>query len=165
MDTRERTMDRERFSEAVWALRASMLRLAMSFLRSRVDAEDVVQDAVLTAWERIGGLRNPSAFRTWMMTIVANKSRMALRKKKRTVLMDEIEPPQSAQDEAAAALWDSVTALDEKLRLPIVLHYYEGFSIEEIASIVRAPKGTVAARMSRARERLRRELTQRGEDV
>lgn len=165
MDTRERTMDRERFSEAAWALRASMLRLAMSFLRSRADAEDVVQDAVLTAWERIGGLRNPSAFRTWMMTIVANKSRMALRKKKRTVLVDKIEPPQGARDEAAAALWDSVTALDEKLRLPIVLHYYEGFSIEEIASIVRAPKGTVAARMSRARERLKRELTQRGEDV
>ncbi|MBR5289014.1 MAG: sigma-70 family RNA polymerase sigma factor [Clostridia bacterium] len=81
MDTRERTMDRERFSEAVWALRGSMVRVAMSFLRSRMDAEDVVQDAVLSAWERIDSLRDPSAFRTWMMTIVANKSKMALRKK------------------------------------------------------------------------------------
>ncbi|MBR5289015.1 MAG: hypothetical protein IKU34_10575 [Clostridia bacterium] len=79
--------------------------------------------------------------------------------------MDEIEPPQSTQDEAAAALWDSVTALDEKLRLPIAQHYYEGFSIEEISSIVRAPKGAVAARMSRAREKLKRELVQRGEDA
>ena len=51
------------------------------------------------------------------------------------------------------------------MRLPIVLHYYEGFSIEEIAAIVRAPKGTVAARMGRAREKLKRELTQRGEIV
>jgi len=165
MDIRERAMDHEQFTEAVWALRASMLRLAMSFMRSRTDAEDVVQDAVLSAWERIGSLRDPSAFKTWMMTIVANKSRMALRKKKRIVLMDEIDPPQSTQDEAAAALWDSVMALDEKLRLPIVLHYYEGFSIEEISAIVRAPKGTVGARMNRAREKLRRELTQRGEDV
>lgn len=165
MDTRERTMDRGRFTQAVWALRASMLRLAMSFLRSRADAEDVVQDAVLAAWERIGSLRDPSAFKTWMMTIVANKSKMALRKKKRIVLMDEIEPPQSTQDEAAAALWDSVMALDEKLRLPIVLHYYEGFSVEEIAAIVHAPKGTVGARMSRAREKLKRELMQRGDEA
>lgn len=165
MDTRERTMDRERFSDAVWALRGSMLRLAMSILRSRADAEDAVQDAVLAAWQRLGSLRDPTVFRTWMMAITANTCRMALRRRKRIVLLDEIEPPQSAQDEAAAGLWDSVMALDEKLRLPIVLHYYEGFSVEEIAAIVHAPKGTVAARMSRARDRLRKELTQRGKIV
>ncbi len=162
MDKRREVMDREAFSEAVWAIRASMLRTAMSFLRSRADAEDAVQDAVLAAWERLGTLRDPSAFRTWMMVILSNSCRTMLRKKKRIVLSQEVEPQQTQADDAAQQLWEAVLALDEKMRLPIVLHYYEGFSIEEIAVIVRAPKGTVAARMSRARERLKCELTQRG---
>ena len=165
MDKRREVMDREAFSEAVWAIRASMLRTAMSFLRSRADAEDAVQDAVLVAWERLGTLRDPSAFRMWMMVILSNSCRTMLRKKKRIVLSQEVEPQQAQTDDAARMLWEAVLALDERMRLPIVLHYYEGFSIEEIAVIVRAPKGTVAARMSRARERLKRELTQRGEQT
>ena len=144
---------------------AALYRMAASILRSPPDAEDAVQDAVLVAWERLGTLRDPSAFRMWMMVILSNSCRTMLRKKKRIVLSQEVEPQQAQTDDTARMLWEAVLALDERMRLPIVLHYYEGFSIEEIAVIVRAPKGTVAARMSRARERLKRELTQRGEQT
>lgn len=46
-------------------------------------------------------------------------------------------------------------SLDDKHRLPVVLHYVEGYSLEEIADMLRIPTGTVKSRLSRARERLK----------
>ena len=156
-------MDRDAFSREVWAMRASMLRFAMSRVRRRQDAEDAVQDAVLAAWERLSTLRDEAQFRTWAMSIVANKCKMALRRRGREVLPGELPERSEEEDGAAAALWESVCALPDELRAPIVLHYYEGFKIEEVSAILRVRMGTVAARMSRARNRLRQELSEKGE--
>ena len=151
-------MDRDTFSREVWDMRESMLRFALSRLHRRQDAEDAVQEAVLAAWERRHTLRDESRFRTWMMSIVVNKCRMAARRDARISLPGELPEPEDARDDAAAALWESVLALPDELRAPIVLHYYEGFKIEEVSAILHVRMGTVAARMSRARERLRAEL-------
>ena len=156
-------MDRETFSREVWALRAGMLRFAMSRLHRRQDAEDVVQDAVLAAWERLHTLRDEALFRTWMMSIVSNKCKMALRKRGRETLPGELPEQAVPRDREAEALWESVCALPDALRAPIVLHYYEGFKIEEVSAILRVRMGTVAARMGRARKRLKEELCQKGE--
>ena len=143
-------------------MREAMLRFAASRLHRRQDAEDAVQEAVLAAWERLHTLRDEASFRAWMMSIVANKCRMAMRRNRRFALPGELPEREAPVDDAAAALWESVCALPDELRAPIVLHYYEGFKIEEISSILRVRMGTVAARMSRARERLKAELAQNG---
>ena len=104
-------------------MRASMLRFAMSRLHRRQDAEDAVQEAVLAAWERLHTLRDEGRFRTWMMSIVANKCKMALRRDRRLSLPGDLPEPEGTQDDAAAALWESVLALPDELRAPIVLHY------------------------------------------
>ena len=153
-------MDRDTFSREVWDMRESMLRFALSRLHRRQDAEDAVQEAVLAAWERLHTLRDETRFRTWMMSIVANKCKMTLRRDRRVVLPGELPEREAPTDDAAAALWESVLALPDELRAPIVLHYYEGFKIEEISAILRVRMGTLAARMSRARDRLRAELSQ-----
>ena len=153
-------MDRDAFSREVWEMRASMLRFALSRLHRRQDAEDAVQEAVLAAWERLHTLRDETRFRTWMMSIVANKCKMALRRDRRVALPGELPEMEEPSDDAADALWESVRALPDELRAPIVLHYYEGFKIEEICAILRVRMGTLAARMSRARDRLRAELSQ-----
>lgn len=151
-------MSRERFSEEIWAMRGSMLRLAMSLISPRQDAEDAVQDAILAAWEKLDGLRSEEAFRAWMMRIVVNSCRTAYRKKQRLVLCSEIDAEKTQENEERDALWESICALDERMRLPIVLHYYEGFTVAEIARIMGCPKGTVSIRMKRGRDILRREL-------
>lgn len=154
-------MDRERFSQEVWAIRESMLRTAMSILSPRQDAEDAVQDAILTAWEKLDSLRDERAFRAWMMRIVVNCCRTSYRRKQRVVLCGEIEPERTEEHKERDELWESVCALDERMRLPIVLHYYEGFSVAEIAAIMGRPKGTIAIRMKRGRDILRRELSRK----
>lgn len=151
-------MDREKFSQEIWAMRGSMLRLAMSLISPRQDAEDAVQDAVLAAWEKLDSLRDERAFRAWMMRIVVNCCRTSYRKKQRIVLREEIEPERTEDHTERDELWENVCALDERMRLPIVLHYYEGFSVAEIAGIIGRPQGTIAIRMKRGRDILRKAL-------
>ena len=81
------------------------------------------------------------------------------------MLKDNVELSLLQEDSARDELWESVCALEEKLRVPIVLHYYEGFAIEEIARIERRPAGTIATRMSRARKILRNELNRKGGQI
>jgi RNA polymerase sigma-70 factor (ECF subfamily) len=70
------------------------------------------------------------------------------------------EPPRrAAPPDADAELHDALFRLDESLRLPIVLHYVEGFTISEIAGILRWPQGTVKSRMLRGRRELKRILS------
>ena len=52
----------------------------------------------------------------------------------------------------------AIAALDEKLRLPVVLYYLEGFKIREIAAMLGVPDGTVKTRLRNAREQLRKDL-------
>ena len=154
-------MDQEEFIREVWYMRNSMLRLAYSIMKTSHDAEDAVQDAIIAGWRKLDTLRDDSAFRTWMMRIVANTCRSELRRKRRIVLESEVEKLQEGRDEARDELWDAVCALEERLRIPVVLHYYEGFSLAEIARIVQRPTGTVATRLRRARELLRHELNKK----
>lgn len=156
-------MSQEEYIRQAWALRGSMLRLACSIMREQHDAEDAVQEAIVAAWKRLDTLKDERAFKTWMMRIVMNTCRSILRKRRRYVLLDSVELPMLEEDSARDALWESVCALEERLRLPIVLHYYEGFQIEEIAKILHRPAGTIATRMRRARLLLQEALAGKGE--
>ena len=93
-------MDRDTFSREVWDMRESMLRFALSRLHRRQDAEDAVQEAVLAAWERLHTLRDETRFRTWMMSIVANKCKMTLRRNRRVVLPGELPEREHRGEEA-----------------------------------------------------------------
>ena len=154
-------MNQEEFIREAWDMRNSMLRLACSILKEQHEAEDAVQDAIVLAWRKLDTLKNDTAFRTWMMRIIINTCRSMQRKSKRYVLKDSVELPLLNEDSVRDELWESVCALEERLRVPIVLHYYEGFSIVEIARIERRPAGTIATRMSRARKILRDELNKK----
>ena len=57
-------------------------------------------------------------------------------------------------------LFDAIMALDAKYRIVIYLYYYEGYSIEEIAGLLNQPRGTIGTRLKRAREKLKRYLSE-----
>ena len=156
-------LDKEAFCTQVVRHQDALFRAAKAILRSDEDAEDAVQEAIVAAWKRLNTLKDERAFKTWMMRIVMNTCRSMLRKRRRYVLLDSVELPMLEEDSARDALWESVCALEERLRLPIVLHYYEGFQIEEIAKILHRPAGTIATRMRRARLLLQEALAGKGE--
>ena len=156
-------MDKETFCAGIVDCQETMFRAAKAILQNDQDAEDAVQEAIVAAWKRLDTLKDERAFKTWMMRIVMNTCRSMLRKRRRYVLLDSVELPMLEEDSARDALWESVCALEERLRLPIVLHYYEGFQIEEIAKILHRPAGTIATRMRRARLLLQEALAGKGE--
>lgn len=147
-------MDRQFFIASAQAMERSMYCIARSYLRCEADCEDALQNALLRAWEKRSTLREERYFRTWLTRILINSCKETLRRQRR-------ESPSADFPEAAApqggdpALWESLRALDEKYRVIVVLHYRDGYSVREIASILRVPESTVKTRLVRARQQLK----------
>lgn len=147
-------MQEERFTTAVRQYQKLLFHIAWTMLGNEQDCADAVQEALLAAWRGQERLRDENAMRAWLTRILINACNDVLRKRKRmrlTELKDDL-PAQPPVDNLP--LREALAALEPKLRLPIVLHYLEGFSVEEIAQTLRIPSGTVKSRMSQGRKTL-----------
>lgn len=144
---------------------ARVYRLAVTILRNEQEAEDVVQDVFLRLFEQIKQFNGQAAFTTWLTTIVVNTCRDRLRRQKvrRAFSLDWIRGLASqqnvveevAQREERQQLLTLVHQLEEKYRLPIILHYYERMPCQEVAQVLNIPTSTVYSRLNTARVRLR----------
>lgn len=145
-------MDERAFTEAVNQHRNMLYRVSYTVLHNNEDCADALQEALLRAWRQLSALRDDTCFRGWMTRIVVNCSRDMLRKRKLRLseLTEDIPAPQ-AEDEGLA---EALRLLDERLRLPIALHYMEGMSVAEVGKALRLPQGTVKNRLYRGRIKL-----------
>lgn len=148
-------IQKEVFAELVRENKVPMYRLAYGILRSQMDAEDAVSEAVVKAFERLNSLRDPEKFKPWMMQIVANEARKLYGKKKRVDLVEDASEMKLYHEDAKNELWDIVVRLDEKSRAVVILFYYEQLSLKEIGGVLDISEGTVKSRLFRAREKLR----------
>ncbi|MGI6687233.1 MAG: RNA polymerase sigma factor [Christensenellales bacterium] len=89
-----------------------------------------------------------------------NECYSLLRKKQREIPVERL--PETAEEVSpdALILRDALERLPPAQRLPLILHYFEGFSIREVAGILRLPQGTVLSRMQRGREKLKELLSE-----
>lgn len=94
-------------------------------------------------------------FKFWLMKILVNNARMLLRKNKRFIFVDEIDPYVSVYEQDISDVWEMVLSLDSELKTIVIMYYYQGFHVNEIAKILKIPVGTVKSRLSRARKKLR----------
>ena len=148
------------FSHEIEAMAPTMFRVAFAILRNRTDCEDAAQNAVLKAYTNLDKLRERRYFRTWMIRILKNECKNYVRSASRTVSIDACEPigyDMEVPDLDLNRAFDSLSA-DE--RLAITLFYFEGYSTREIAKICEVSDGTIRSRLSRAREALRRTLSE-----
>jgi RNA polymerase sigma-70 factor (ECF subfamily) len=146
----------------------AMLRAA-SALVGAADAEDAAQEALVRAWQALGDLRDPQALRGWLLRITVNVCRQWRRggfgRRQRLVepLPEEDAVPLAllAQDPGAsdhAARLDlraAINALDEDLRLIVVLRYYAEMDATEVGQALGIPPATVRTRLRRALHHLR----------
>lgn len=151
-------MDKEEFTRAVLEYESTLYRVAKSMLGSEADCADAAQNALLRAWEKQHTLRDTAYFKTWLTRILINECRAMLRQRARFVPLEAEIAEGEVAPEGGGELYEAVMGLDEKYRLPVVLHYIEGFKTAEIAAMLRLPEGTVKTRLRRAREILREEL-------
>lgn len=157
----------------------SLYRCAYRLLGNMADAEDAVQDALLSAyshWNQFRGEARPS---TWLTTIVMNCARMQLRKRQRHYhisldvpiggdqehslgdsLVDERPNPEDEchDSKLSAALMKSAARLSPTLRRTFQLRFVDHLSIRETARILGVPVGTAKAQIARARSKLLKSL-------
>lgn len=136
----------------------AMFRLARAILKNDEDAEDAVQEAILSAYVNLDSLRKPEKFKSWILHILTNKCYDACRKNRSAVALSDVEEilPASGTDcTEKLSLWQVVQQLPEDLRTVITLFYYEDFSIRQISETLDLGQAAVKTRLFRGRQRLK----------
>ena len=143
-----------------------VFRLALYKLRSRSEAEDVVQETYIRAWRQLPTLRDHDAALGWLFQIARNTAADHLRKRGRRepetseaphfeLIADDLTPERLAMDrQGLRHLIALVGSLKEEHRLVLLLREVDGLSYHEIASHLGIPDGTVESRLHRARKAL-----------
>jgi RNA polymerase sigma-70 factor (ECF subfamily) len=170
--------DADAYMDLVGAYRTRLFRKACSILNDAEDAEDALQEALLTAYRALPRFRGESGIYTWLYRIVVNKCRDHLRSRKsgseeslelyQPLLSDDrvaVEKNVELSDDAGYLI-EKVNGLERKYRQILLYRYYEDFSYEEIANLLHVNIGTVKSRLFKARELLKRSIVRngRGED-
>lgn len=150
-------MTSDEFSKRIVAMMQTLYRVSYSQLSQSCDRDEAVQECLYKAWGKRRQLKDERYMQTWVIRILINECHNIHRKRSRELPLDEL-PEQVAPADADYELHDALLNLDEKLRLPILLHYIEGFTVSEIADILRWPQGTVKSRMNRGRAELKKSL-------
>jgi RNA polymerase sigma-70 factor (ECF subfamily) len=135
--------------------------LALASLRDVEDARDAAQDTFSTAWHRLRQLRDPSAFTAWLKPIVATEC--SRRRRRHRHAPERMTPPASVEADTCRLDYQSVIAsalerLPEAERHVTVLYYFLGYTLPQIARLLRLKPGTVGKRLHSARLRIRRGL-------
>ncbi len=157
---RARAGDKRAFEELLQPLIAPAACFAFGMVQDREEAEDVVQDAGLKAWRRLGNLREGAPFGPWFFGIVANQCRTSLRSRWRRVLrFGELfgGDPVSAEAEflRGADLRQALKALPRDQRAAILLHFYMDLPLDQVAVSLGISMAGVKSRINRGLRRLR----------
>lgn len=150
-------MTRETFTDLILDSEPTLYRVAMSMLKNEKDCEDAVQTAILTAYEKLGTLKNETFFKTWLVRILINACNKQLNKRKTHAELYETDITAASSAEAVEVRL-ALESLPLKIKQVVVLYYIEQFSVKEIKQILKIPEGTVKSRLSKGRELLRLEL-------
>jgi RNA polymerase sigma-70 factor, ECF subfamily len=171
--------DIEAFEALVRRYDRKLLRISQQVLHNLEDAQEVVQETFLKAYQKLSQFQQNSKFSTWLIRIALNESLMKLRKQRRQVqdlpleyqdsdgdtqTMDVVDwspnpEQQYSNSQLKEILREALEGLPAALRLVFVLRDVEGLSIKETAGLLDLQEGAVKARLHRARMRLRESLS------
>lgn len=165
----------EAFCELVERKQDAVLREMTSLLGNASDAQDVVQEAFLTAYLKLDRLGPPYNFGGWVRQIALNKARNLLTRGPRLVPVREDRIADSSDDPASILQEDpakrvrmaveALSGLSQRLRETARLYYLEGRSQKSIARRLDIPVGTVKSRLWEGRRRLRKEVGEMSEEA
>ncbi len=161
------TGDEQAFSKLAESLRGRLSRYSMMVCHQREDAEEVVQETLLQAFQKIGDLREPESVHAWLFRMAVNNCRMKRRRGvhdpkaleslesygEHAAVSDDHLSPEDAllADESNEALREAILCLPEMYRIVVLLRCLEGLSTGETAHALETSEDVVRTRLHRAR--------------
>ena len=165
--------DIKSFEELFTIFYENVYALARMITRNSSDAEYILQETFITAWKKLDALEAPETFSVWLQIIAKNLCDMQLRMKNMAILLDAEKDIDNIDTEKSDKFLPAVYAeradlkkrlggvindLSETQRQAIVLYYYNGLSVQEIADVLVCSANTVKTRLFLARETIRSEI-------
>lgn len=151
---------RRLFEDLTRSYEGDLFRFAFWLCRDHATAQDLVQETLLRAWRSFDSLKDVSAARYWLITILRRENaRMYERKRLQTRDIDELTPAEqgligNTEDTDIADLREAIAGLEPDYREPLVMQVLMGFSTQEIAEQMDIKQGAVLTRLYRARKKL-----------
>ena len=143
-----------------------ILRLSFSYLKNMQDAEDVVQDTFVQYWSQKKEFETEQHIRAWLIRVAINKAKNKNHTcfRRNALPLEDYMETLPFESEESSELFEAVMRLPEKYRIVVHLFYYEDYSVNEIADILKITPGNVKVRLSRGRMSLRSTLKEVWED-
>ena len=173
--------DRAAFNLLIEQYQTKVYNIAAGMLSDPEDALDASQEVFINVYKSINGFKENSSLSTWIYRVCANVCKDFLRKRMRTINVmsldsaeDEDEPIEipddtnspeqlSQQEELQRLVRQEMNTLSSEYKEVLVLCDIEGLSYDEISSILKCPVGTVKSRLNRARQALRKKISEKRE--
>ena len=149
-----------RLEELVTKHENTLFRTALAILGNVQEAEDAVQETFLCYLEKRPEFRDGEHEKAWLLKVAANRCKSVLRGWKRHPAVELLDIYPAPDSGGSRELLEAILALPAGQRAAVHLHYYEGYTSEEIGVILGQRPGTVRSHLSRARDALRRYLSE-----
>lgn len=153
--------NREAFGELIIMHQEYLYKLAYMYTKNEQDALDAVQECAMRAMISMNKLREPEYFRTWITRILINSIYKAQKKYKNSSPFEDYNgtaQEQTLSIEEKTDLYDAIDLLPPTYKTVVILQYFQGMKIKDIAEVMNIPQGSVKAYLHRAKELLRRQL-------
>lgn len=159
--------DRTAFEELIKKEQEKLYRIAYSYMRNEQDALDVVQDAIVNGYKSFHKLDHPQYFTTWITRIVINTAINELRKRKKVTFLELDKNEPATKDRYHSIhkldLGEVLERLKPDQRCLLIMRFYHGYSMKEMAEILGKPEGTVKSQLHRTLAQVKMSLNEGGE--
>ena len=145
-----------------------LFKIAYYYTHNIFSSEDIVQDAFCKFFETHNHFESEEHIKNWLIRVTVNLSLNVLRRNKKELLVDyefiNDLPDLNKSDLLSKEIYDCVCSLKESYKTVIVLHYYDNYSVKEIASILKISETNVSSRLDRARKKFKEIYERRNND-
>ena len=131
-----------------------LFRLCLITLGNASDAEDVIQETMITYLQKKSEFKDAEHEKAWLITVASNKCKDLLRFRARHPMIDLEQIQEFAAEDSDSGILEALMTLPEKFRIVLILYYVEEYRIEDIAKVIGKTPSAVKMRLQKGRSLL-----------